>query len=77
MPQDQIAYLVVSSAMEKKEVDGRKLVDISVALKLLPDAGPDSRDGVGDRVHCLDLGRLESTRMLISCLQTLSPAVPR
>jgi hypothetical protein len=52
------AYLIVGVALEKKNIDGGQLVDVSVALKLLPDAGPDGGDGVRDRVHGLDFGRL-------------------
>lgn len=53
------AYLVVGGALEKKDIDHGQLVDESVALKLLPHAGPDGCDGEGDRVHGLDLGRLK------------------
>jgi hypothetical protein len=33
--------LVIGIALEKENIDGGQLVDVSVALKLLPDAGPD------------------------------------
>jgi hypothetical protein len=39
--QQKCAYLVVGSALEKKDVDHGQLVDESVALKLLPHAGAD------------------------------------
>jgi hypothetical protein len=57
-PSQKSAYLIVGVALEKKNIDGGQLVDVSVALKLLPDAGPDGGDGVRDRVHGLDFGRL-------------------
>jgi hypothetical protein len=32
--------LVIGVALEKENIDGGQLVDVSVALKLLPHAGP-------------------------------------
>lgn len=54
------AYLVVGVAPVEEDVHHGQLVDVSVALELLPDARPDRRDGVRDQVHGLDLGRLET-----------------
>jgi hypothetical protein len=54
----EAAYLVIGVALHKKDIDHGELVDESVALELLSHAGADGRDGLRDRVHGLDLGRL-------------------
>jgi hypothetical protein len=52
--------LVIDVALVKKDIDDGKLVDVTVALELLPHAGAHGCDGMRDGVHGLDLGSLES-----------------
>jgi hypothetical protein len=54
----EAAYLVIGVTLHEKDIDHGQLVDEAVALELLPHAGADGRDGLRDRVHGLDLGRL-------------------
>ena len=55
-------------ASEDEDVNRRELVDESIALKLLTDAGSDGRDGEGDRVHGLDLRGLDEQKTPESAL---------
>lgn len=51
-------YLELLVAVEQQHIHRLQLRDISVPLKLLSDLGADGGDGHVERVHGLDLGRL-------------------
>jgi hypothetical protein len=53
-----VTNLVVGVASEDENIDDGELVDEAVALKLLPYAGADRGNWLGDGVHRLDLGGL-------------------
>lgn len=61
------AYLVVGIVLQKEHIDNGELVDESVTLELLSDAGADGGDGLGDRVHGLDLRRLGKSTTVSNC----------
>jgi hypothetical protein len=61
--------LVIGIALKKENIDHGQLVDVAVALKLLPDAGPNRRDRMRDGVHGLYLGRLEHTESASSLVR--------
>jgi hypothetical protein len=58
--------LVVGVTLQKEDIDDRQLVDESVTLELLPNAGADGGHGLRDRVHGLDLGRLINNSISIA-----------
>lgn len=62
MPSKDLTDLVFGVVLHQEHVDDGDLVDESVTLKLLSHARADDRDGEGDRVHGLDLRRLERPR---------------
>lgn len=53
-------YLVLGVVLQEKDVDDGDLVDESVLLELLSHPRPNRRDGHGDVVHPLDVGRLST-----------------
>lgn len=45
--------------VEKEDIDGWELLDVSVSLELLSHLCPDDGDGHVERVHLLDFGSLD------------------
>ena len=52
--------LELGVALEEKNVDNVQLADVAVLLEFLTDLCADGGDGDVQRVHCLDLGGLNS-----------------